>query len=408
MTLSLEESRILGDLASVAIDGRLAAPQQEQLERLLRTSEAARVYYVRFMEISAAMAWAARGPAKIVLPAPRRFPRWRWNLAAAAAILVVAMLGTWLFWQKPPVTPPNSGAVDGVAFLSTAVNLEWEGSEEPLHVGNVLKPDWVKLKSGLAQIELISGASVWLEGPATFRLDSKNGGYFAGGKLVAVAPKGSGGISVDTPLGGVVDRGTGFGIEVTSAKVTVHVFEGVVDVTPTGGVTKSYVAGQSVVLLPGGTILPGLADVTVFDYMGYGWRDGSLAWDWFPHHMRWPLSPPSTWKGGNPLDYIHDQLGVDTARWLVLEPKIAAYLDAQRVVRGEGYPWDNDVTRALWGLELFIMNVNAGDDELSNAIVELREARQVARVKLDSAELVLHQELTITEEVRLVTLGYMK
>jgi hypothetical protein len=423
MSLSHEERRLLGDLASGAIDGALTEVQQQQLEQLLRTSEEARIHYVRFMEISAGLAWASRGALPVAAEPAPRVRRWRWYPAVAAALILVATIAAaWALRQKPEPPPPAS---EGVAFLSTAVNIEWEGSQEPLHVGNVLKPDWMRVKSGLAQIELISGASVWLEGPATMRLDGGNGGYCASGKIVAVVPKGSEGLHLDTPLGSVADHGTGFGVDVTPGKVAIHIFEGRVDVTPTGGATKSYFAGQSVALLPGGTMLPGRADASVFDYLGYGWNEGYMAWDrwaphpwqtagsyanspwdWSPYRVRWPMPP--TWKGGNPLDFIRDQLGVDADRWAALEPKIGAYLDAQRVMHGEGYPWDNDVARAFWGLELSTMNVYADDEELRNGLMALRDARQVAQDKLDAAEKALKQSVTVAEEARLETMGYLK
>jgi hypothetical protein len=423
------EHRRLSDLASSAIDGCLTPAQREQLEHHLRTSEPARAYYVRYMGLSAELAWAARGQTAVTTPVLRRVWRQGWYPLAAASLLLVAMLGAWVFWQRPGGEPHSAPGVQGVAFLSTAVNLEWEGSQEPLHVDDLLKPGWMRVKSGLTQIQFVSGASVWLEGPAAMKLNSTMEGYVESGKVVAVVPKGSSGLHVDTPLGSVTDRGTGFGMEVSQTQVAVHVFEGAVQVTPNGGQPMTYVGGQMVVLRADGGTRLGMADPRAFDYMGYGWSDGFMYWDWGPpHHGRWPgwagpgwpgsywpaaywpsaAWPAPAWKGGNPLDYIRAQMRADEARWTVLEPKIGAYLDAQRVARGEGFPLDNDVTRTLWALELAVLNPDATEDELSKDLAELRAARQVARHKLEAAEKALMGVLTVTEEARLVTLGCLK
>jgi hypothetical protein len=47
MLLDEEERRQLSELASNAIDGCLTPAQHQQMEHMLRTSEAARAYYVR-------------------------------------------------------------------------------------------------------------------------------------------------------------------------------------------------------------------------------------------------------------------------------------------------------------------------------------------------------------------------
>src|SRR4051794_32600400 len=102
----LPDRHALSELASGAIDGKLSAAQQAQLESALRDSAEARAFYVRFMGMSAELAYAGRG-ATVVMAEKRPMVRRNWYpLAAAAAIVLLAMLGVALLMQKPVDVAP--------------------------------------------------------------------------------------------------------------------------------------------------------------------------------------------------------------------------------------------------------------------------------------------------------------
>ena len=85
------------------------------------------------------------------------------------------------------------------------------------------------LKSGFAQIDFYSGATVILEGPAEFRLISRTEAYCTRGKLRATVPAQAQGFTIGSPKLDLIDRGTEFGLDV-GEKTQVHVFQGKVDV----------------------------------------------------------------------------------------------------------------------------------------------------------------------------------
>ena len=89
-----------------------------------------------------------------------------------------------------------------------------------------LPPGRLVLKTGHAQIEFYSGATVILEGPAEFRVVSRTEGYCASGKLRATVPPQAHGFRIGSPSVNLVDRGTEFGLNVTGGKTAVHVFKG--------------------------------------------------------------------------------------------------------------------------------------------------------------------------------------
>ena len=63
MSLHQRDMLEISELASAAADGRLAERDAARLEELLKNSAEVREYYVRFMGISAELAWAGQAPA---------------------------------------------------------------------------------------------------------------------------------------------------------------------------------------------------------------------------------------------------------------------------------------------------------------------------------------------------------
>jgi hypothetical protein len=88
------------------------------------------------------------------------------------------------------------------------------------------------LSSGLIEITYNTGAKVILKGPATYKVESTNGGHLSAGKLTGkVEVAKAKGFAVRTPTAIVTDLGTEFGVEVDQqGRTTSHVFRGSVSV----------------------------------------------------------------------------------------------------------------------------------------------------------------------------------
>ena len=95
-----------------------------------------------------------------------------------------------------------------VAVLLGAPGAEWENTGLPTRAGTPLPPGPLRLKSGLAQIEFYSGATVIVQGPAELELLSANSVYCTRGKLRATVPPQAHGFTIRTPKLELVDRGT--------------------------------------------------------------------------------------------------------------------------------------------------------------------------------------------------------
>ena len=418
MSLNERDRREISDLASGAADGLTPEADRARLEEILMESQEAREYYLRFMNVSAGLAWAARAdmePAQAVPRAAAHRNAW-WIATAAAAVLAFATLGTWVLTRPPAHVPPPAA---GIATLSSALNVEWVDSQEPGHVGNMLKPGWVRIKSGLAQIDFLNGASVWLEGPVEFRLDSPREGYCASGKLVAQVPRAASDFSLATPNMTIADKGTGFGMEVTRGNRTaIHVFRGTVQVTLQSRVRTQLGAGQAMSVDHAGMTSTMSADPAVFSREEFAspFRPFGAPSPWthgIPSHGPYmgppPVIFPGQWKGADPMDPVRDVLGSNTDRWAVIKQPLEEFLSEQ----WRSWGLDNNVmeekgvSRAKWALMFAVDDPNSSESELSTRLSNLREARAESRKNLEMIELKLRSLLTEEEQARLVSQGYI-
>lgn len=127
-----------------------------------------------------------------------------------------------------------------VGQITGMVDCQWAGeSSDATDGARVLLGRKFALASGLLEMKYNSGAKVILQGPVTYEVESKNGGYLSLGKLTArvetKADKTKGHksplFSIRTPTATVTDLGTEFGVEVTDkGESKVYVFVGTVNV----------------------------------------------------------------------------------------------------------------------------------------------------------------------------------
>ena len=81
-------------------------------------------------------------------------------LAGLAACLAITALSILLFLSRSPGDSlPLESTDDGVAVLTQVVDVEWEQANS-FQIGDTIPASVLRLKSGLAQIEFYSGASM--------------------------------------------------------------------------------------------------------------------------------------------------------------------------------------------------------------------------------------------------------
>ena len=125
--------------------------------------------------------------------------------------------------------------VEFVGRVTGMVDCQWVDPETEAFIGvNVPLGRKYALASGLMEITYETGAKVVLQGPLTYEVESKNGGFLSDGKLTGkVDVETAKGFSVRTPTAVVTDLGTEFGVEVNgSTAMLIQVFRGTVEVQP--------------------------------------------------------------------------------------------------------------------------------------------------------------------------------
>lgn len=253
------ESAELRALLDALCEESIADDQLRRLEELILTDPQAEAYYIQYLSFFADVGWHFAGPpvaaerslrhrlgddAADVRPArpapvavaerPRRSRRGLWGMLGLCGLAAGLLMALTIWQQRPNVTDLSAADAEPtdntVAVLLQAPGATWEKSDLPTRVGAPLHPGWLHLKSGLAQVEFYSGATVFLKGPADLLLISRMGAYCARGKLRATVPAQAQGFTISSPTVDLVDRGTEFGLEVGAAdKTEVHVFQGKVE-----------------------------------------------------------------------------------------------------------------------------------------------------------------------------------
>lgn len=197
---------------------------------------------------------------RLALMPKRRFTMVTLSSVAALAACAALMLGwTWLRFAPASADEETTASV---AVLTRAVNLQWQGDTMKPVAGSPLSPGWLRLKSGLAQIEFYQGARVTLEGPVEFQLVSSGEAYCTTGKLSAHVPPQAKGFRIHTPRGTIIDLGTEFGLNVNPESAEVHVFDGEVELHQGEAMTALKEGQAASLITPGASTL--MADATTF------------------------------------------------------------------------------------------------------------------------------------------------
>jgi len=215
----------------------------------------------------------AAAPATPILIRP-----FRWNFSSLSlATLAVALvfygsfaLVVWtMSWGKDrslfPFDERVASSTLPVAYLAKSPlgrELGAERQADDQQKSAIREGERVAIDSGMAVVEFVNGATVVLEGPISFTLESASCGYLHRGKLVAHVPPRASGFTVQTANATIVDRGTEFGVEVTADGASnVAVLKGRVDVKPIVRVgsqtplnSRRLVAGEAVRIDGGGNI----------------------------------------------------------------------------------------------------------------------------------------------------------
>jgi Concanavalin A-like lectin/glucanases superfamily len=255
------------DSVAAVCHGMASDEQMRSLNKLLRTSPAARDEYLLRVELHARLAsdpdlfvsgstesndaavasFGSRSTGNIIPFLPRAFsrrPMMTWAISLAACFLILAAAGLNWFRHHSSRRPTSIA----VAVLSYAVKAQWASASDARAAGGALEPGWLRLKSGLVQVTFYSGARMAIEGPAQVQLISPGEAFCKSGRVMAVVPPQARGFSVGSPQMKVTDLGTEFGLDVEAAASAVHVFKGNVEYQVAAAMNQNLKAGEASVV----------------------------------------------------------------------------------------------------------------------------------------------------------------
>lgn len=251
-----EPNEELSGLLKAISEDRLTPEQHDRLEAILRDDPKARTIYLRYARADALLAWRyAPVPDSLAdLDAGDEVPEsievlanrggktqtrsvWRRALNVAAILLLGLLLGLTLSWMLKRPTPDERRAsaenTEVVAVLaSVSKDVSWNKAHSmPRTPGSELGKGWIQIDAGTIELKFRSGATVQVQGPAAFGLDSPMRGFLEYGRVSVHAPETARDFVVGTAAMEVVDLGTQFTMSVdeNSGASKVKVLEGLVD-----------------------------------------------------------------------------------------------------------------------------------------------------------------------------------
>ncbi|WP_298859230.1 LamG-like jellyroll fold domain-containing protein [uncultured Gimesia sp.] len=236
------------------LEGSITPEDHTELERLLKENPEQRQRYIEYLQVHSGLSvWATESKQSDLWiphstsPAPQSGPgtsRFLFllvsSIIAATIFLSLSFYAGWKtqsnreqplanFSATSSESRTRSPKTDHIALLTQVVGVEWD-TPRNLQTGAGLSAGWLRFKKGTIQVELISGASVVIEGPAAFELISPLKTYCEYGKVRASVPEQAQGFTIETSRLNVVDLGTEFTLSLEpSGKGHVQVLDGMVE-----------------------------------------------------------------------------------------------------------------------------------------------------------------------------------
>jgi len=173
----------------------------------------------------------------------KRRPTPWWDLAKAAAVAALAVVGTVVALNsievRDEVAEARREAVEEsrvLAQITQERNAVWGRTSTVTRDGNWLSSGLLHLQKGLAEVTFDNGARAILEGPCFLDIQSPQRAFLRRGRMTVEVPPPAVGFVVNTPSMNVVDLGTRFGMIVDPDGTSeVHVMEGLVEATRSEG-----------------------------------------------------------------------------------------------------------------------------------------------------------------------------
>ncbi len=229
----------LHTLLSAVVDGTIGEEKAAEVARMLAADEDARRFYVRYLDMHAALAASA------ARPAARGRSRFPW-VAIVATLMAASVLLVWLLLPpRGPAGVPASRETPDVAmvepaapeYVATVASIGGDPllNGEPTRAGTRLTPGPYAVSAGSVMVRFDGGARVLFDGNARFTLHSRRAMRIDRGTFVFEGDQSCEPIEIATPHSVFRDIGTRYAAVIEADVEEVHVAEGAVRRTTGAG-----------------------------------------------------------------------------------------------------------------------------------------------------------------------------
>lgn len=277
------EKRSTAALIQEMLDGALSEDEREDLLQRVAADDAVRTLYLNQVAahsaLQAVLADCLPPNTEVVSAAPTEpqstssFHSSRKVLAimTSLAATVFLLIGSLAFWgSRAPKTVPSTTAPP-LAIVAQAVGA-YTSDGVAIRSGQKISSGLLSMQRGVLRLDLASGATLAVEGPAQVDLVDATRIALLAGVITANIPESAIGFVVDTNTAHVVDLGTAFGVSISDdGSTNVCVFEGEVEVSSAeharlGEVPQLLKQGEAVRASGGSSVIDSIDyDTSVFE-----------------------------------------------------------------------------------------------------------------------------------------------
>lgn len=226
----------LHGLVSAVVDGTITEAQAAQLTRMLESDPEARRFYIRYLDMSAALSGGADLP-----PVVRS--QWGSWPAIAASLAAVSLIAASLLvaWMSPRVgpdvgrgVPASESAARSVepsatpGYVATIISISDDAllNGRTVSAGTRLIPGPYEVAKGKVTVQFDGGARVFFEGRPSFTLRSRRAMTVHRGTFVFQGDRFSESIEIVTPHSVFKNMGTRYAAVIDAHGEELHVAEG--------------------------------------------------------------------------------------------------------------------------------------------------------------------------------------
>jgi len=238
------------ELLNKYCNGDASAEEFSRLEKAMLEDESLRRDYLSFMNLDTALRTEAEKPETNTSESKKSVkPMIKMMIALAAAIVILLSLNlTFLLKNNRQIQAdiPSAEPIQrGIAVVTKSINIE--NSNVNLSEGSTIEQGLLEFDKGLIQLEIFSGVTLIVEGPAKLDLKDTMNMVCSLGKVRAKVPEQGHGFQITTADAKVIDLGTEFGLDVSKeGQTNLYVYDGEVELHPNKRASQNLVTNQGV------------------------------------------------------------------------------------------------------------------------------------------------------------------